>query len=603
MSERCSPFARLLCAAALALPAAAQLAQLDPGVPRRLAETGAPVKAWIFFRDKGPADAAALAQAQAGLSAHAVQRRALRRSAPGLVDARDLPVSAAHRAAVQAAGAVLHVESRWLDAVSATLDAGALARVAALPCVSRIQLVARSARPVLSVHPVAPPVGATDGSFYGEAETQHDMIDLPPLHTAGYAGAGIVIGVLDTGFVTTHAAFHDPGHPLAVLAAWDFVNNDGDVAIEPGDDPDQHFHGTFILGELAAYLPGTLVGAAWEASYVLCKTEDATQEVPAEEDFYVAGLEFAEQHGADVVTSSLGYIDWYQQSDLDGHTTVTAVAVNVATQNGVACCTAAGNSGYDLDPAVSHLITPGDAVDVLTVGAVEPTQEYASFTSDGPTADGRTKPEVLAMGTQVKSVWPYDDVQIAEAAGTSAATPEIAGLVACLLSAHPEWSVASLRARIIGSGSYLGSPLPDPLSIYGWGIVDGAKALAMAGTWTSTGAGLSGTQGVPQLSGTGSLVADEPASLAISQGRPGALAVLVIGLSALDAPFKGGTLVPHPDLLLGGLLLDGSGALVLNGPWSPGLPGGTSVLFQAWIPDAVATKGYAASQGLKATTP
>src|SRR4029450_3367938 len=123
-------------------------------------------------------------------------------------------------------------------------------------CVSRIQLVARSVRPALAAQPVAPPAGATDRSFYGEGETQDDSVAPPPLHTAGYKGAGIVIGVLDTGFVTTHAAFHDPGHPLQVLAAWDFVNNDGDVAIEAGDDPDQHFHGTFILGELAAYLPG-----------------------------------------------------------------------------------------------------------------------------------------------------------------------------------------------------------------------------------------------------------------------------------------------------------------------------------------------------------
>src|SRR5262249_51423004 len=162
-------------------------------------------------------------------------------------------------------------------------------------------------------------------------------------------------------------------------------------------------------GELASYLPGTLVGAAWGASYVLCKTEDVTQEVPSEEDNYVAGIEFAEAQGADVVTSSLGYIDWYTQADLDGKTAVTTKAVNVAPSLGVICCTAAGNSGYDLDPHTSHLIAPADAFDVLTVGAVEPTLEYASFESDGPTADGRTKPEVMAMGTQVNSVWPYDD--------------------------------------------------------------------------------------------------------------------------------------------------------------------------------------------------
>ncbi len=317
----------------------------------------------------------------------------------------------------------------------------------------------------------------------------------------------------------------------------------------------------------------------------------------------MAGLEFAELNGADVATSSLGYIEWYTQADLDGQTAITTKAVNVATENGVACCTAAGNNGYDLDPQVSHLMAPGDALDVITVGAVEPTWEYASFTSDGPTADGRTKPEIMTMGTQVMSVWPYDDVQLAEAAGTSTATPEMAGVVACLLSAHPEWSIASLRARITASGSYFGSPLPDPLSIFGWGVADAGAALALAGTWQPLGSGVAGTLGVPQLAGAGSLVADEPVTLTLTAAKPGALAVLVIGVSALNAPFKGGLLVPHPDVLLAGLPVDPSGSLALSGAWSPDVPGGVPVYFQAWIPDPLATKGLAASKGLSATTP
>jgi subtilisin family serine protease len=590
---------------------AGEPASVHPDVLRRLAETGVPVKVWIHFTDKGLLDPAAreqaLAQAEEALSSRALSRRALRRTAAGLVDERDVPVAAAYRAAVIEAGAAVHHESRWLNALSATVDAASLARVAAVQGVKAITLVGRSVPPRIAAHVVTSSGGAadgaTEGAFYGLAETQHALINLPAVHDAGYKGAGTVIGVLDTGFVTTHAAFNDPGHPLQVVAAWDFVKNDPNVAIETGDDPDQHFHGTFILGELAAYLPGSLVGAAWEASYVLCKTEDVTQEVQAEEDNYVAGLEFAELNGADVCTSSLGYIDWYTQADLDGQTAITTKAVNVATENGVACCTAAGNSGYDLDPAVSHLIAPGDALDVITVGAVEPTLENASFSSDGPTADGRTKPEIMTMGTQVISVWPYDDVQFGEAAGTSTATPEMAGVVACLLSAHPEWSVASLRARVIGTGSYFGLPLPDPLSVWGWGVADAGAALALAGTWQSVGIGVAGTLGVPQLLGTGSLVADEAVTLSLTAARPGALAVLVVGLSAINAPFKGGILVPNPDLLLSGLLVDGAGTLSLSGAWSPELPAGSSVYFQAWIPDPLAAKGLAASKGLKATTP
>jgi len=605
-------FPALVLLSALGAPAVAgEPAPVHPDVLRRLAETGAPVKVWIHFTDKGLPDPAAreqaLAQAEAALSSRALVRRALRRTAAGLVDERDVPVAAAYRAAVQQAGASVLHESRWLNALSATVDAAAVARVAAVPGVASITLVGRSVPPRLMAHVVTSSGGtadgATEGAFYGLAETQHALINLPAVHDAGYKGAGIVIGILDTGFVTTHAAFNDPGQPLQVVAAWDFVNDDASVAIDPGDDPDQHFHGTFILGELAAYLPGSLVGAAWEASYVLCKTEDATQEVQAEEDLYVAGLEFAELNGADVCTSSLGYLDWYTQADLDGQTAVTTKAVNVATENGVACCTAAGNQGYDLDPAVSHLMAPGDALDVITVGAVEPTLENASFSSDGPTADGRTKPEIMTMGTQVISVWPYDDVQFGEAAGTSTATPEMAGVVACLLSAHPEWSVVSLRARVTGTGSYFGLPLPDPLSIWGWGVADAGAALALSGTWSSLGSGIAGTLGVPALAGTGSLVADEPVTLSLTAARPGALAVLVVGLTALNAPFKGGVLVPHPDLLLAGLPVDAAGTLALSGAWNPDVAGGASVFFQAWIPDPLAVKGLASSNGLKATTP
>ncbi|HZJ72379.1 MAG TPA: S8 family serine peptidase, partial [Planctomycetota bacterium] len=342
---------------------------------------------------------------------------------------------------------------------------------------------------------------------------------------------------------------------------------------------------------------------AYDAAYILAKTEDTTQEVPAEEDLYVAGLEFIELNGGDVATSSLGYLDWYQQSDLDGHTAVTTQAVNIATANGLHCCTAAGNQGHDLDPATSHLMAPGDALLGLTCGAVEPTQEYASFTSDGPTADGRVKPEVLTMGTQVKSVWPYDDVQIAEAAGTSTATPMLAAIVACLVDAHPEWGVATMRERVIKSASYLGSPLPDPAFVYGWGIVDSDKALLLAGSWTSLPGGVAGGAGLPLLAGSGPLVAGEGVTLALTNGKPLASAFLVVGFAPLNAAFKGGVLVPAVNLLLPGLPLNGAGALSLSAAWPTGLPAASKVYFQMWMPDPAAVAGLAGSNGLRATTP
>jgi len=452
---------------------------VHPDVHRLLEELDAPVKVWVFLEDKGFADAeserAALAQLEASFPERALARRALRRrvpGAPGLVDARDLPLAEAALAAVRAIAPRVHVESRWLNAVSVTVDADQLERLQALPFVRGIRPVNRS---VLASASVGGCFGS-GGGFYGEARSQIELNNIDGLHALGYTGAGVVIGVLDTGFVTTHDAFHEPGHEIDVLASWDFVNDDANVGIDPGDDPFQHDHGTVILGTMAAYDPNTLVGAAYDASYILCKTEDVTSETQVEEDFYVAGLEFAELNGADVVTSSLGYIEWYTQQDLDGRSAVTTVAVNIATANGVHCLTPPGNAGHDEDPQTSTLIAPSDAFDAITVGAMEITGEVAFFSSDGPTADGRVKPEIVTMGDNTASVSSGDDTSIVCASGTSLSTPMAAGLVACLTQAHPEWGVTTMRNQLIASSDYFGEPAPDPLFIFGYGAPDAALA-------------------------------------------------------------------------------------------------------------------------------
>ncbi len=454
----------------------AQQAVVHTDVGRRLAEAEQPVKVWAFFRDKGFESAAderaALDALYDTIPARTLERRELRRSRAGLVDALDLPVDPEYVTEMGRLGLEVHAQSRWLNGVSVTINSEQLDGLSALPFVREVRLVNRSL-------PLTTTLGGcfgTGGGFYGNARGQTELSNIDLLHTAGFTGDGIVIGVLDTGFQTTHNAFNTAGHPLQVLASWDFVDDDANVGIEAGDDPSQHDHGTTILGTLAAYDPNTLVGAAYDAEYILCKTEDVANEVQAEEDFYVEGLEFAELNGADVVTSSLGYIDWYTQADLDGVTAVTTRAVNIATANGVFCCTAAGNAAHDTDPATATLIAPADAFEVITVGAVEITGEVAWFSSSGPTADGRVKPETLAMGDSVASVATFDDVSIGCTSGTSLSTPIVAGIVACLAQAHPNWGVSTMRNQIIENGSYFGDPLPDPLGIYGHGMLDALAA-------------------------------------------------------------------------------------------------------------------------------
>jgi len=437
---------------------------------------------WVYFTDKGlepEAVAAALRQLAATYDAHALNRRVLRRTEPGLFDARDLPVARPYLERVTATGARLRTTSRWLNAASLWASPDQLDAIRALPHVARIEPVRAGRR---ATPPAPTPAGDRPArDFYGWASGQLAEINLSALHAQGHTGQGVIIGILDTGFRTSHLAFNEPGHGLDIVAAYDFINQDPVVGEQPGDPEGQHGHGTLILGCIGAYRPDELVGGAYSARFVLCKTEDIAGEYPAEEDYYVAGLEFAEMHGADVATSSLGYIDWYSQDDLDGQTAVTTLAVNIATVNGVHCCTAAGNAGHDGDPGTSHLIAPADAPRVITCGAAFSDGTIADFSSDGPTADGRLKPEVLARGVETYTVWPYDDTSYASAAGTSLSTPLVAAAVACLAGAHPEWTVDQLRDYLFRSANdYAATGQTDPLSIRGYGPVNAAGALALA---------------------------------------------------------------------------------------------------------------------------
>ncbi len=452
--------------------------------------SGARMKAWVFFESTKslPSPLArnvAIRNAQGLFTNRAIQRRTLRRTKPDLFDTHDVPVPPNYIDAVRSTGAEVRVVSRWLNGVSVLATQQQIRTIAALPSVTHIQPVRRGRR-ILPPNPANPNKLADTHlklqaalGFYGEAEAQLAQIKLTDLHTAGFTGAGVRVAILDTGFQRSHEAFNEPGHVLNVIAEYDFINKDADTSIEVGDASSQHNHGTWILGTLGAYKPNLLVGGAYDAEFILCKTEDTTAEYPAEEDNYVAGLEFAELNGADLVSASLGYIDWYTQSDLDGLTAVTTIAVNIATVNGMHCLNAAGNGGHDTDPATSRLIAPADAMQVITVGAVDDTGTIASFSSDGPTADGRTKPEVLAWGVNTRTVSASSDTTYSGLNGTSLSTPLAAGVVACLVQAHPNWTVEQMRWYLMHTASdYVATGSFDPEFVRGYGILDALAATA-----------------------------------------------------------------------------------------------------------------------------
>lgn len=441
--------------------------------------------AWVFFTDKGIHTKAARDRAIENVAStyntRAIKRRMLRRTAPGLFDERDIPVSDTYSQAVEETGAHIRTQSRWLNAVSVLARGDQIAAISKFPFVKSIGAVrrlrtdnTRTTAAATSKHQGLP--AGSDG-FYGLSEGQLSLINLIALHEAGFTGDGVVIGVLDTECRASHEAFQHPDRPLDVVAEWDFLNNDPVTANEPGDPPGQHNHGSYILGALGAYLPGELVGAAYDASYILCKVEDADNEYNAEEDLFVAGLEFIEANGGDVATSSVVIFIGYDQDDLDGQTSVMSRGVNVATENGLIVCQAGGNEGHDNDPSTSTLVPPADAFDAITVGAVTPDGDIANFSSDGPTADGRIKPEVLAQGVNVWTVSPAGDTGFTAVGGTSLATPHVAGVVACLLEAQPDWTMEQMRYFLFRTADfYTTYQTYDPTYVQGYGLINAFKA-------------------------------------------------------------------------------------------------------------------------------
>jgi hypothetical protein len=305
-----------------------------------------------------------------------------------------------------------------------------------------------------------------DGTIdYGLSDAQHELINTKPLHAEGFSGQGVRIAVFDTGFFRAHPALPH----LNVIAEWDFINDDGVTSDEVNDVEGQMTHGTLSLGILASYWPGTTMGVAWDAEYILAKTERAAQEIQSEEDDYIAALEWADGLGADIVSSSLGYFYWYSQDDMDGNTALITQAVDIAASRGVLVVTAAGNEGTT---SWGTIIAPADADSAIAVGAVDVSGVLKEFSSRGPTADGRIKPDVVAQGELVATLGWQEPPSPAAGSGTSAATPLVSGAAALILQKHSGWTPIQVRDAFRATASQTDSPNND----YGWGVINAHAA-------------------------------------------------------------------------------------------------------------------------------
>ncbi len=457
--------------------------KLTPRLLDRLFVQGeeSPQTVWIFFTDKGPGEPWRLAEAEASLRPRARQRRLRHRGPDDLVDTYDIPVYEPYVETLRPYVRRIRHRSRWFNAVSAEARGTNLVELAVLPFVRRVDVVRSSTWREPPPEPLPPSIPristqALHALDYGESLNQVELLNVPAMHDMGYSGQGVLICMLDNGFNTLD---HEALDHLDIVARWDFVNNDPVVADEE-DQMGNGDHGTATLSTLAGYYPGKLIGPAYSASFMLGKTENTDWERHLEEDHWVAGAEWADEYGADIISSSVGYFytfthdeEGYTWEDMDGETTIVAQGANIAAARGILILNSAGNEGDRPYPGNS-LVSPADSAFVLAVGATNFAGTRVDFSSVGPSFDGRIKPDVMAQGYRVVSalhdaVDSYGLVQ-----GTSFSCPLAAGAAALILQARPEWT----NLEIMQAMRQTGSRADNPDTKNGYGLVNAAEAIS-----------------------------------------------------------------------------------------------------------------------------
>jgi subtilisin family serine protease len=459
----------------------------DPRVLAAIADArGEPVSVWVEFRDRGERDAADLAARLAAAEAQLTPRnraRRLRARVQPLVDARDLAVHGPYLDQLRALGLEPYGVSRWFNHAAVRVDGAALVQVARLPSVRRIRAVERA-----RLSPLPEPVGAAPAREpatpfgllrpqpsidYGRTLDFTLQIQASAVHDSGYIGTGVLMCVLDSGFNGWNAHEALVGIDVPAGHVRDFVQGDFDVTGGIGFD-----HGGWVLGCIAGRRQGDYVGTGFGATFALARTENGSSETPAEMVYWAQGAEWADSLGADVINSSLGYStfddpgDNLALTDLDGETTLISRAAQIAASKGILIVSSAGNEG---NSAWKKIVAPAD-VDgdsLIAAGAVDLSGVRQSFSSMGPTADGRIKPDLMADGASVPLISTSIPTAYTSGSGTSFSSPILAGLAACMLQARPSWTPAEvIRALRETADRWL-----SPDTLYGYGVPSGLAAL------------------------------------------------------------------------------------------------------------------------------
>ncbi len=403
------------------------------------------------------------------------QRAIDRRTKQGItIDQSDFPVNPSYLNGVSATGAVILNTSRWLNTATVQITNPAqLNAISALSYVSSVGNVGRYGHQKNGKEKfddekiILPTINTsvylrTNSFNYGQATGQTQMIAMDALHNLGYAGEGMMIALLDGGFKDANImpALDSVFANNQVVATWDFVSNDANVY-------DDNWHGASVFSCIAANVPGEMVGTAPHAQFLLLRSEDVSSEYIIEEYNYAAAAEYADSVGADVIHSSLGYTTFddasqdHTYADMNGNTAPATIAADLAAKKGIIVTSSAGNEG---NGAWNYISVPADGDSVLAIGAVDQQGMYSSFSSNGPSYDGRVKPDVAAVGGGTFLYMPFNP-SVVQANGTSFSGPIIAGAAACLWQSWPTKKNMEIAQAIKRSANQFFNP--DTLLGYG----------------------------------------------------------------------------------------------------------------------------------------
>lgn len=434
----------------------------------------APAKYWVHFKDKANS-AYSIERPEEFLSPRALAKRARFNIA---IDQSDLPVNQNYIDQLLKidTNMVLLTKSKWLNGVTVYSTTENIEKeIEKLPFVSYCECTAILKEEEKFDYPkfeYTPPKQtkevvkyAKDGTLlYGYATLQVSANRAHWLHKLGAHGEGMIIAVFDAGFenadeIAHFEALREEGRLLGTRS---FVFPGRSVFFTGS-------HGTEVLSCIAAYKPDEMIGTAPKASFYLAQTEDGRSENKIEEDNWVAAIEWADSLGCDVINSSLGYYDFdiksqkYKYADMDGTVSRCSQAAGMAADKGMIVCASAGNEGNDK----WHYITaPADADNIITVGAITPEGKPSNFSSYGPTADSRVKPDAAAIGSNAIVANPAGETIFSF--GTSFSSPILAGMVACLWQLFPE----KAPNQIINTVRLAGSHALSPTSQLGYGVTD-----------------------------------------------------------------------------------------------------------------------------------